>query len=224
MTESRKLTLPQHIDPAHGWLAVPRALIEELGIARHISVYSYEGPDCTVYLEEDDDAPVFIAAAMDAGWDLHFTIQETDEPSPIRRLPRYKGGRSCPFATAPAPAPSTCSSANVDTCPASPVGSATPHADGEGFDLTFSDKPNPHGELLLRAEQVKEAPHATAVPADQPYRGHLRKHSQAKLYYKLLYPYPGEVFDDDRIEYQWHRAFAHACFTEEDWKLLHRFL
>lgn len=93
MTEPRKLTLTQHIDPAHGWLAVPRSLIEELGIGSYISIYSYEDAAGTVYLEEDADEPVFIAAAEDAGWDLRFTIEETDGLSPIRRLPRCKGGR-----------------------------------------------------------------------------------------------------------------------------------
>jgi hypothetical protein len=104
------------------------------------------------------------------------------------------------------------------------VGCATPHADGNGFDLTFIEKPNPRGELMLVAENIEEPPVEPAVPSKPPYRGLLRKHSQAKLYYKVLYPYPGEVFDDDRVEYQWPRAFARTCFTQDDWEHVHRFL
>lgn len=103
------------------------------------------------------------------------------------------------------------------------VGCATPHADGEGFDLTVFEKPNPRGELLLRTERIQQA-HEVAPITDKPHRGCLHKHLQAKLYYKMVYPYPGEVFDDDRVEYEWHRAFAQACFTEDDWDHVHRFM
>lgn len=48
-------------DPGHGWLEVPRVELEELGIAHLISNCSYQNGDM-VYLEEDQDAGIFIAA------------------------------------------------------------------------------------------------------------------------------------------------------------------
>lgn len=105
------------------------------------------------------------------------------------------------------------------------VGHAEPHADKEGFNLILFDRPNPRGELVLRLDRYAVPPEDTAAPPAKPlHRGHLQQHSQAKLYYQLLHPYPGTVLDDDRIEYEWLRAFAHICFTKDDWALIHRFL
>jgi hypothetical protein len=50
-------------DPGHGWVAVPLKDLAELGLSRQdFSAYSYESKAGTVaYLEEDCDAPKFIA-------------------------------------------------------------------------------------------------------------------------------------------------------------------
>lgn len=48
-------------DPSHGWLAVKRPELVELGIETQISGYSYQKGDY-VYLEEDSDAPKFMDA------------------------------------------------------------------------------------------------------------------------------------------------------------------
>ena len=48
-------------DPGHGWIAVTKEEIEELGIQKAISHFSYLDKDY-VYLEEDCDAPMFIKA------------------------------------------------------------------------------------------------------------------------------------------------------------------
>lgn len=48
-------------DPGHGWLKVPRKLLEDLGIADQISHYSYQRGDY-VYLEEDMDYTRFFNA------------------------------------------------------------------------------------------------------------------------------------------------------------------
>ena len=57
--------VPDHFtfieDPGHGWLAVPRSLINDLGIAEQITRYSYQ-QGSTVYLEEDLDAQIFLEA------------------------------------------------------------------------------------------------------------------------------------------------------------------
>lgn len=48
-------------DAGHGWLAVKRKELIELGILADISHYSYQR-GATVYLEEDSDASKFIRA------------------------------------------------------------------------------------------------------------------------------------------------------------------
>ena len=48
-----------HSDAGHGWLAVPKHEIQELGIAVDISQCSYQKGGMA-YLEEDCDAPLFI--------------------------------------------------------------------------------------------------------------------------------------------------------------------
>jgi hypothetical protein len=58
------MTYKFHIDPGHGWLEVPMAELEELGIADHISSCSYRYGD-TAYLEEDCDFATFLAAKVD---------------------------------------------------------------------------------------------------------------------------------------------------------------
>jgi len=47
-----------HIDPGHGWLAVPYKDVLALGIEKQISTCSYQ-TETMVYLEEDCDAPRF---------------------------------------------------------------------------------------------------------------------------------------------------------------------
>ena len=48
-------------DPSHGWLEVPRGLLQVLGIEHTITSYSYQHND-KVYLEEDLDMIKFIRA------------------------------------------------------------------------------------------------------------------------------------------------------------------
>jgi hypothetical protein len=71
-------------DPGHGWLEVPRAEVVESGAK--ISAYSYYDPATDrAYLEEDCDAPAFLAATgMDWG-----SAGRTLHSSAPRRLPRY---------------------------------------------------------------------------------------------------------------------------------------
>jgi hypothetical protein len=50
-----------HTDPGHGWLAVKRKELDELGIADKITPYSYVKGQ-SVYLEEDCDLSTFFNA------------------------------------------------------------------------------------------------------------------------------------------------------------------
>ena len=83
------LSLKFYEDPSHGWLAVKRKLLEELTIMTQITSYSYQRGD-TVYLEEDQDAQVFVNAAKEAGWKLEFTTKHTNGSSPIRSYESFE--------------------------------------------------------------------------------------------------------------------------------------
>ena len=53
-----------HHDAGHGWLAGPYSTIVSFGIKNQISAYSYRKSE-TVYLEEDQDAGIFIKAYLE---------------------------------------------------------------------------------------------------------------------------------------------------------------
>jgi hypothetical protein len=91
-------------DPGHGWIEVPRAELNALGIARQISLYSYQLGDW-VYLEEDCDAGAWIKARALSGQpvgqdELH--EEHTDTDSLIRDLERYRPSANLRAQTAAA--------------------------------------------------------------------------------------------------------------------------
>lgn len=77
-----------HQDSGHGWLAVKRSELEQLGVLDKISSYSYTR-GMTVYLEEDCDMSVFFRAK---GWSSFSDAPIKDgkycERSPIRSYDR----------------------------------------------------------------------------------------------------------------------------------------
>ena len=40
---------------------------------------------------------------------------------------------------------------------------------------------------------------------------------EAALYAELIYPPPGTRLDQDRVDFDWHRATAAVCFTRAQW-------
>lgn len=71
-------------DLGHAWLKVPMKLINELGIRRKITKYSYK-KDNDAYLEEDVDAALFMVAYEERhGESITFDIVSHGENSPIR--------------------------------------------------------------------------------------------------------------------------------------------
>lgn len=76
-------------DASHGWVAVPRELLKKYCVAGLISAFSFERGD-TVYLEEDCDAPAFIAAARAAGQSVELESITADFHSFIRSCAPYK--------------------------------------------------------------------------------------------------------------------------------------
>lgn len=72
------------MDPGHGWVKVPKALLKELGIEARISSYSYQRGDYA-YLEEDVDAGIFIVAFKEAKGDTpKFRERMSDKTSRVR--------------------------------------------------------------------------------------------------------------------------------------------
>ena len=78
-------------DPGHGWAAVKRKVLEDLGIIDRISHYSYQKGD-TVYLEEDCDYPLF-ATTLNAtlnGVVFEYVEKSTNNRSAIRSYDSFK--------------------------------------------------------------------------------------------------------------------------------------
>lgn len=83
------LKIKFYSDPSHGWGAVKRQLLEDLGIADKISTFSYQKGK-TVYLEEDSDLPKFLTAlSVQRGQAVQYFHRQTDRRSPIRSFESY---------------------------------------------------------------------------------------------------------------------------------------
>ena len=79
-------------DPGHGWIRVPRAELDALGIASQVSKYSYQQGGW-VYLEEDCDAGLWISARNAAGYPVSpadLIEEHTDSDSLIRSFDSYR--------------------------------------------------------------------------------------------------------------------------------------
>lgn len=75
-------------DPAHGWLEVPRGLLEVLGIQDRITHYSYIN-NGYVYLEEDLDMVTF-TRALRASSAIELELDPVyQQHTPIRDYDRY---------------------------------------------------------------------------------------------------------------------------------------
>jgi hypothetical protein len=83
------LTLDYIQDPGHGWIAADLPMLRRLGIAGTISTYSYRDGDLC-WLEDDCDAPRFIAALGKAGIRYRIVETHTRGDAWIRRLPRFE--------------------------------------------------------------------------------------------------------------------------------------
>jgi hypothetical protein len=77
-----------YTDPGHGWGAVKRSVLRELGIIKQITPYSYQRGD-TVYLEEDCDLATLCGTLKDRGMTYTFEHKHTDDRHPIRSYDRF---------------------------------------------------------------------------------------------------------------------------------------
>lgn len=83
------LILTYHVDPGHGWVETPAALIDRLGILDQISEYSYFDFDRQVYyLEEDCDASLLVETLKANGIEYVFHEKEYHKTAPLTRFPR----------------------------------------------------------------------------------------------------------------------------------------
>ena len=78
-----------YTDPGHGWFAVKRAELAQLGILGQVSHYSYQRGR-TVYLEEDCDATLYFTAHKAAGTVPAHIEKHTDKRHPIRSYSTFK--------------------------------------------------------------------------------------------------------------------------------------
>lgn len=78
-----------HSDAGHGWLAVKKSLVRELGLASGISQCSYMQGQ-TAYLEEDCDMLAFlIAFEKKFGIKANINYLDSKDRSPIRSFKRF---------------------------------------------------------------------------------------------------------------------------------------
>ncbi len=75
-------------DPGHGWGAVKRRVLDELGIADQITYFSYQKGQ-TVYLEEDCDLPTLVTKLALNGVVVEYDQRSTEGRSPIRSYDRF---------------------------------------------------------------------------------------------------------------------------------------
>lgn len=75
-------------DNGHGWAAVERSTLTDLGIADKISSASYQRGEI-VYLEEDADLSTFVAALRAQGTPIEFIEHNVNGLSPIRNYHPY---------------------------------------------------------------------------------------------------------------------------------------
>jgi hypothetical protein len=84
-----ELKVKLYTDPGHGWVAVKRKLLDELGIADKITYFSYQKGK-TVYLEEDCDLSTFATAMNLKGIILKYDQKHTNNRHPIRSYENYR--------------------------------------------------------------------------------------------------------------------------------------
>jgi hypothetical protein len=84
-----KMKVKYYTDPGHGWVAVKRKLLNDLGIADKITYFSYQKGQ-TVYLEEDCDLATFTTAMNLRGVILKYEQKHTNRTHPIRNYENYR--------------------------------------------------------------------------------------------------------------------------------------
>lgn len=86
--KNKKLSFKYYQDAGHGWIAVKRDFLKNLGILDNISYYSFQKGK-TVYLEEDCDAGILISTLKHRGMEFELTSRHYEHTAPIRFYDRF---------------------------------------------------------------------------------------------------------------------------------------
>ena len=89
MIKTNVLQIKFYSDPGHGWGAVKRKVLDQLGISDQITSYSYMKGE-TVYLEEDLDLATLVNALKARGIPYSFKEKSVNRYSPIRNYSHYQ--------------------------------------------------------------------------------------------------------------------------------------
>jgi hypothetical protein len=85
----KTFTIIVYNDPGHAWGKVKRKVLDNLGIAKEISSYSYQYKD-NVYLEEDADLSLVCRHLLfNTDVQIKFVEKHTNRESRIRSYERY---------------------------------------------------------------------------------------------------------------------------------------
>jgi hypothetical protein len=90
MKITRRQTLTFYSDPAHAWMRVPLSKVREAEkyMGEYITTCSYQR-NLHVYLEEDQDAGVYLRYLERIGQPFKINERHTDNQSRIRGYDRY---------------------------------------------------------------------------------------------------------------------------------------
>lgn len=89
MANKKTFTITVYTDAGHGWAKTKRKVLENLGIAPHVSSYSYQYKD-NVYLEEDCDLSLLLQRLHSDDVAIKWVTKHTDGYSKIRSYERYQ--------------------------------------------------------------------------------------------------------------------------------------
>lgn len=82
-------TIVMHADPGHAWAEITKQELVDLRLHEMVSPYSYEKDD-KVYLEEDCDLGLLVAAYKVLGIGIEWVEIYSRSDSPVRSYPKYK--------------------------------------------------------------------------------------------------------------------------------------
>jgi hypothetical protein len=84
----KEMMIKFYSDPSHGWGAVKRQTLIDLGIINKITGFSYQKGN-TVYLEEDCDLSTLVTALAVKGIKVSYVEKHTDARHPIRNYQSF---------------------------------------------------------------------------------------------------------------------------------------
>lgn len=85
---NKPIKIKYYQDPGHGWFAVKRMLLIDLGVEKHVSQYSYQRGSM-VYLEEDCDGALLFKALQDRGIPYQVEDRHSNSRSKIRSYDQF---------------------------------------------------------------------------------------------------------------------------------------